>query len=150
MQHFFVNGRWVRDRLFTAALRAAYRGYLIPGKHPLAYLFFEFPADAGDVNVHPTKSEVRFRNPGLMYPLVFNVVSRVLEPAAGENPDPGASEAPGEGGELQDRAEQAGLDFLSRPSASSAGETGQGPAGGGWSGVLVAGNRDRQKGQGEC
>ena len=133
MQHFFVNGRWVRDRLFTAALRAAYRGYLIPGKHPLAYLFFEFPADAVDVNVHPTKSEVRFRNPGLMYPLIFNVVSRVLEPASEENPEPGDGEVAGDGEQLQARVEQAGLDFLSHPAAAVAGETAPGSAGGSWS-----------------
>ena len=131
MQHFFVNGRWVRDRLFTAALRAAYRGYLIPGKHPLAYLFFEFPADAVDVNVHPTKSEVRFRNPGLMYPLIFNVVSRVLEPASGEKPEPGGSE-PG-GSEPGGDGEQAGLDFLSSPAAVSAGERAPGSAEASWS-----------------
>ena len=139
MQHFFVNGRWVRDRLFTAALRAAYRGYLIPGKHPLAYLFFEFPADAVDVNVHPTKSEVRFRNPGLMYPLIFNVVSRVLEPAGGERPAPGGSERSEAAGQVPAPAGQDGPDFFSHSSAHSTGEAVEGSPGGAWSAPVAEG-----------
>ena len=140
MQHFFVNGRWVRDRLFTAALRAAYRGYLIPGKHPLAYLFFEFPADAVDVNVHPTKSEVRFRNPGLMYPLIYNVVSRVLEPAAGEKPAPGGSE----GSEVVEQAEP---DLFSHSPAVSTGEAVDGSSGGSWSAPATGGSAPAAAGQ---
>ncbi|MCH2579688.1 MAG: DNA mismatch repair endonuclease MutL [Planctomycetes bacterium] len=132
MQNFFVNGRWVRARLFTAALRAAYKGYLIPGKHPLAYLFFEFPAEAVDVNVHPTKSEVRFRNPGLMYPLVYNVVSRALEP---EDRSPeGADDS---GSAAKAGIEQAALDFFANPPPSARGASASGSggsiAGAGWS-----------------
>ena len=132
MQNFFVNGRWVRDRLFTAALRAAYKGYLIPGKHPLAYLFFEFPAEAVDVNVHPTKSEVRFRNPGLMYPLVYNVVSRALEP---EDRSPEAADDSGSAAKAG--IEQAALDFFANPPPSARGAPASGSggsiAGAGWS-----------------
>ena len=132
MQNFFVNGRWVRDRLFTAALRAAYKGYLIPGKHPLAYLFFEFPAEAVDVNVHPTKSEVRFRNPGLMYPLVYNVVSRALEPE-----DRSQEAADDSGSAAKAGIEQAALDFFANPPPSardaSTGGSGGSIAGAGWS-----------------
>ena len=132
MQNFFVNGRWVRDRLFTAALRAAYKGYLIPGKHPLAYLFFEFPAEAVDVNVHPTKSEVRFRNPGLMYPLVYNVVSRALEP---EDRSPEAADDSGSAAKAG--IEQAALDFFANPPPSARGASASGSggsiAGAGWS-----------------
>ena len=134
MQNFFVNGRWVRDRLFTAALRAAYKGYLIPGKHPLAYLFFEFPAEAVDVNVHPTKSEVRFRNPGLMYPLVYNVVSRALEP---EDRSPEAADDSGSAAKAG--IEQAALDFFANPPPSARGASASGSggsiAGAGWSAV---------------
>ena len=132
MQNFFVNGRWVRDRLFTAALRAAYKGYLIPGKHPLAYLFFEFPAEAVDVSVHPTKSEVRFRNPGLMYPLVYNVVSRALEPE-----DRSQEAADDSGSAAKAGIEQAALDFFANPPPSardaSTGGSGGSIAGAGWS-----------------
>ncbi|MFP6632483.1 MAG: DNA mismatch repair endonuclease MutL [Planctomycetota bacterium] len=132
MQNFFVNGRWVRDRLFTAALRAAYKGYLIPGKHPLAYLFFEFPAEAVDVNVHPTKSEVRFRNPGLMYPLVYNVVSRALEP---EDRSPEAADDSGSAAKAG--IEQAALDFFANPPPSARGASASGSGGSivgaGWS-----------------
>ena len=132
MQNFFVNGRWVRDRLFTAALRAAYKGYLIPGKHPLAYLFFEFPAEAVDVNVHPTKSEVRFRNPGLMYPLIYNVVSRALEPE-----DRSQETADDSGPAEKAGIEQAALDFFANPPPAARGVPASGSggssAGAGWS-----------------
>jgi len=130
MQNFFVNGRWVRDRLFTAALRAAYKGYLIPGKHPLAYLFFEFPAEAVDVNVHPTKSEVRFRNPGLMYPLIYNVVSRALEPEGREDAAAGDPGAEGSGEGTSPGIEQAALDFFANPPASSRASRATGPGAG--------------------
>ena len=59
-QHFFVNGRWVRDRTLTHALRSAYKGFHIPGYQPIAYLFLDFPAADVDANVHPTKTEVKF------------------------------------------------------------------------------------------
>jgi DNA mismatch repair protein MutL len=80
-QNFFVNGRWIRDRLLAHALRSAYQGFLIPGYHPVGYLFLEFPAGAVDVNVHPTKCEVRFRDTGEVYPLILHAVRRALEPA---------------------------------------------------------------------
>jgi len=119
MQHFFVNGRWVKDRLFTAALRAAYQGFLIPGNHPVAYIFLEFPDDAVDVNVHPQKSEVRFRDPGLLYPLIYGAVRRALEVRGVDDVPPRASvesdDRPRAGDVDRERVRQAALDFLSRP-----------------------------------
>ncbi|MCZ6793939.1 MAG: DNA mismatch repair endonuclease MutL [Planctomycetota bacterium] len=84
-QHFYVNGRWVRDRLLSHALRSAYEGFLIPGWRPVAYLFLELPPESVDVNVHPTKTEVRFRDTGSLYPLVFHAIRQALgeKPAAG-------------------------------------------------------------------
>src|SRR4051794_25903445 len=63
MQYFFVNGRWVRDQLLTQALQDAYRGLLMAGRHAVGFLFLDLPPDHLDVNVHPTKAEVRFRDP---------------------------------------------------------------------------------------
>lgn len=62
-QYIFVNGRYVRDRSLSHALTEAYRGLLMVGRYPVAFLFFEVPSEEVDVNVHPTKIEVRFRDP---------------------------------------------------------------------------------------
>jgi DNA mismatch repair protein MutL len=79
MQYLFVNGRWIRDRLLSLTLQEAYRGLLLTGKHPVAFLFLELPPDAVDVNVHPTKAEVRFRQPEKVQQLVLNTVRRRLQ-----------------------------------------------------------------------
>ena len=83
-QHFFVNGRWVKDRTLSHALRSAFQGFLIPGFYPVAYLYLEFPPDAVDVNVHPTKSEVRFRDSASVYPLIYHAVKSALAGDPGE------------------------------------------------------------------
>jgi len=62
-QYFFLNGRYIRDRLLTHALREAYRGLIEPGRFPLAFIFIELDPEGVDLNVHPTKIEVRFREP---------------------------------------------------------------------------------------
>ncbi|MFM9960816.1 MAG: DNA mismatch repair endonuclease MutL [Planctomycetaceae bacterium] len=59
-QHLFLNGRWIQDRSLQHALTESYRGLLMIGRQPIAFLFLEVPADIVDVNVHPTKTEVRF------------------------------------------------------------------------------------------
>jgi DNA mismatch repair protein MutL len=66
-QYVFLNGRYVRDRLIAHAIREAYRGLLAPTKYPVVFIFLELdPADV-DVNVHPTKIEVRFRDSNRVY-----------------------------------------------------------------------------------
>jgi len=66
-QYFFLNGRYIRDRLLAHALREAYRGLIEPQRWPVAFLFVEIPPGEVDVNVHPTKIEVRFRNGNLVH-----------------------------------------------------------------------------------
>jgi DNA mismatch repair protein MutL len=61
-QYFFLNGRYVRDRLLTHALREAYRGLIDPSKYPVALVFIEIDPSKVDINVHPSKIEVRFRD----------------------------------------------------------------------------------------
>ncbi len=79
MQYLFVNGRPVKDRLLLAAVRAAY-GDLVPrGRHPMLVLFVSLPAEEVDVNVHPAKAEVRFRDSGLVHSLVVGAIRRRLE-----------------------------------------------------------------------
>ena len=60
---FFANGRWVRDTSLSAAVLQAYHGLLMVGRFPLVVIFLDMPADGIDVNVHPGKAEVRFREP---------------------------------------------------------------------------------------
>ena len=74
MQYLFVNGRWVRDRTLGHAIQEAYRGLLMTGRYAVVFLFLEMPPDLLDVNVHPTKVEVRFQNSQLLHHLVFSAV----------------------------------------------------------------------------
>jgi DNA mismatch repair protein MutL len=81
MQYLFINGRPVKDRLLMAAIRAAY-GDLVPrGRHPMLVLFVGVPAEEVDVNVHPAKSEVRFRDSASVRGLVVGAIRRALEDA---------------------------------------------------------------------
>ncbi len=66
-QYLFLNGRWIQDRSLGHALAEAYRGLLMVGRNPVTFLFLEMPADMVDVNVHPTKAEVRFRESQKLY-----------------------------------------------------------------------------------
>ena len=81
MQFLFVNGRPVRDRLLFGALRGAYREFLASERYPLVALFFELPGQAVDVNVHPAKAEVRFRNSGLVRGLIVGALKHALAKA---------------------------------------------------------------------
>ncbi len=77
-QYLFVNGRSVRDKLLLGAVRAAYADYLPRDRHPLLALFVALPAREVDVNVHPSKAEVRFRNAGLVRALIVYALKAAL------------------------------------------------------------------------
>ena len=77
-QYAFVNGRPVKDRLYFGALKAAYSDFIPTGRYPLAALFVECPSTEVDVNVHPAKTEVRFREPGLVRGLIVGAIKAAL------------------------------------------------------------------------
>ena len=76
--HLFVNNRPVRDRQWLAAVRAAYGDTLPRGRHPAVVLFIDLPPDDVDVNVHPAKSEVRFRDAAMIRGLVIGALQQAL------------------------------------------------------------------------
>jgi len=77
-QHVFVNGRYVRDKLIVHALREAYRDVLHHQLNPAYCLFIELPPDGVDVNVHPAKTEIRFRDSRGVHQFLFHAVERLL------------------------------------------------------------------------
>lgn len=78
MQYFYVNGRTIRDKVVTHAVKQAYRDVLFHGRHPAFVLFLELDPAEVDVNVHPTKHEVRFRESRQVHNFLFSVLHKAL------------------------------------------------------------------------
>ncbi|HCO58879.1 MAG TPA: DNA mismatch repair endonuclease MutL [Porticoccaceae bacterium] len=93
-QYFFVNGRSVRDRVVTHAVRQAYRDVMYQDRHAACVLFLELPAAEVDVNVHPTKHEVRFRESRAVHDFLYSALHRAVADFS-----PGATDTVGSGGE---------------------------------------------------
>ncbi len=76
--YLYVNGRFVRDHFLNHAVMTAYRRIIEPRRYPMAVLFLHLPTEDVDVNVHPTKMEVRFRNPREIYGLIVEALTRAI------------------------------------------------------------------------
>ncbi|MDG3003637.1 DNA mismatch repair endonuclease MutL [Paludisphaera mucosa] len=117
-QYLFLGGRYVRDRSLSHALNEAYRGLLMVGRNPVAFLNLEIPPEEVDVNVHPTKIEVRFRDPQRIYSHLLSTLRQTflssdlhsrLQAVPGARPAEASSPANGSDDETTDWAAPARL-----------------------------------------
>ena len=87
-QYFYVNGRSIQDRIVAHAVRQAFRDVMFHGRHPVFVLFLELPGELVDVNVHPTKHEVRFRDARRVHDFIFASLNRALRMIRPEPSEP--------------------------------------------------------------
>jgi DNA mismatch repair protein MutL len=118
LQYFFVNGRVVKDKLVAHAVRQAYRDVLYNGRHPTFVLYLELDPSTVDVNVHPTKHEVRFRDGRLVHDFLFSRIHKAIADVRPESDaaPTGMQETSSNESEI---TEQSALQLSNRPASSA-------------------------------
>ena len=128
LQHFFVNGRAIRDKVVSHAVRQAYQDVLYHGRHPAFVLFLEIePADV-DVNVHPTKHEVRFRDSRSIHGFVYSTLNRALSQDRPQDHLQSADVAVDSNQDAEQQAGQSTIQFSSGPSVELGASSQTGPS----------------------
>jgi DNA mismatch repair protein MutL len=118
LQYLFVNGRYIRDRSLGHAVIESYRGLILSGRCPVCFLFLEIPPDRVDVNVHPTKIEVRFQEPRRVYSQILSTLrERFLESDLAASLRPAPSFAPQAVAATPSHCDSLGRGFALRPAA---------------------------------
>lgn len=117
LQYFFVNGRVVKDKLVAHAVRQAYRDVLYNGRHPTFVLYLELDPSTVDVNVHPTKHEVRFRDGRLVHDFLFSRIHKAIADVRPESDAAPTGMQEASSNELE-ITEQSALQLSNRPASS--------------------------------
>ena len=130
LQHFFVNGRCIRDKVVSHAVRQAYQDVLYHGRHPAFVLFLEITPVDVDVNVHPTKHEVRFRESGSIHSFISSTLKKALAEdrpqdhlqsnSTGEFPSDGSAQHTGGGGQFSGMVNQPDPNWQAAPQSQPA------------------------------